>query len=318
MNVSIVIRSYNEEEHIGRLLSGIAKQTIDRTDVIIVDSGSTDATVDIASNYPVRILTVPKEEFSFGRSLNIGCRAAKGDFIVLASAHIYPVYEDWLENLLRPFDEPDVAVVYGKQRGGKTTKFSENQIFKKWFPDDSNAKQLHPFCNNANAAIRKSLWQQLPYDETLTGLEDVDWARRVVQMGKRIVYSHQAEVVHIHNEKLLHTYNRYRREAIALKAIYPQERFHLWDFFSLFFSNALSDCYNAMLERLFWRNVSDIFAFRLMQFWGTYRGYLQRTDISAQLRNKFYYPNSINCAKPAVTRPRTSRRIEYSGIPADA
>ena len=314
MEVSIVVRSYNEEERIGRLLDGIAKQTIDDLDIIIVDSGSTDATVEIASKYPVRILTIPKENFSFGKSLNIGCKAAKGDYIVLASAHVYPVYENWLENLLKPFEDPEVAIVYGKQRGNKTTRYSEVQVFKQWFLENSNNRQLYPFCNNANAVICKSLWKRVPYDETLTGLEDIDWAKRVVQMGYKIVYSDEAEVIHVHNEKLLNIYNRYRREAIALKNIYPQERFSLWDFSGLLFTNLMSDYYSAIRERVFWQNAQGIFVFRLMQFWGTYRGYRQRPEISTQLRRKFYYPNSSKPSGIKKTGAEPQCRIEYGDI----
>jgi rhamnosyltransferase len=317
MKISIIIRSYNEEEHIGKLLSGIAEQTISDLDIIIVDSGSTDATVSIASKYPVRILTVPKEDFSFGRSLNIGCKSANGDLIVLASAHVYPVYKDWLENLIKPFDDPEVALVYGKQRGGETTKYSENQIFKKWYPEDSDGRQIHPFCNNANAAIRKSLWQQMPYNETLTGLEDLDWARRAVQVGRRIVYSHEAEVVHVHKENLVNVCNRYRREAIALKTIYPHERFNLWDFSRLLFVNLLSDYYAAVIDKVFWVNVPGIFGFRFMQFWGTYRGYIQRTDVSSQLRQKFYYPADVKSSKSKPPESKSLRRIKYDSAPAE-
>ena len=122
---SIVIRCYNEEQHIGRLLSGIMQQSVKDVDIIVVDSGSTDATVPIASRYPVKILSITPEEFTFGRALNLGCSAARGEFIVIASAHVYPVFDDWLEQLLKPFDDPSVALVYGKQRGGDTTKYSE-------------------------------------------------------------------------------------------------------------------------------------------------------------------------------------------------
>ena len=311
MKISIVIRSYNEEEHIAKLLSGIAAQTIKDIEIIVVDSGSTDATLSIASRYPVRILLIPKEDFSFGRSLNMGCKAATGDLIVLASAHVYPVYKDWLENLIKPFEDPKAALVYGKQRGGETTKYSEEQIFKKWFPENSSARQIHPFCNNANAVIRRQLWEQMPYDETLTGLEDLDWAKRAVQRGYRIVYSNKAEVKHVHNESLLNIYNRYRREAIALKTIYPHERFGLWDFVRLLFINSLSDCYASIVGRVFWRNIFNIYGFRLMQFWGTYRGYSQRTEISSQLRRKFYYPGGAKVSKSELLESQLQRRIEY-------
>jgi glycosyltransferase involved in cell wall biosynthesis len=314
MKVSIVIRSYNEEKHIGRLLSGIGKQTVRDPEIIVVDSGSTDATLAAVSRYPVRILTIDKEEFSFGRSLNVGCRAAGGQFIVLASAHVYPVYNDWLENLLKPFTDPAVALVYGKQRGGQTAKYSEEQIFRKWFPESSDTSQKHPFCNNANCAVRKSFWMQMPYDETLTGLEDLDWAKRVVQKGHRIVYSSDAEIVHIHNETLASIYNRYRREAIALKTIYPQERFNFRTFMRLLAGNCVSDYYHSILEGMFRRNFTSIFLFRLAQFWGTYCGYLQTGQVSGQLRDKFYYPNGFRRSQPTVVPMRSARRIEYSAV----
>lgn len=314
MKVSVIIRSHNEEEHIGRLLSGIFEQTVKDVEIILVDSGSTDATVAIASRYPVRILKIPKERFSFGRSLNLGCESAQGEFIVLASAHVYPVYNDWIDNLLKPFEDPKTALVYGKQRGNEATKHSENQIFRRWFPDNSDEKQSHAFCNNANAAIRRSIWAQIPYDETLMGLEDLEWAKRASQMGYKIIYSSKAEIIHIHNERPLNIYNRYRREAIALKTIYPQERFSLWDFFRLLFLNSLSDCYSAILKMSFWRNIPDILTFRLMQFWGTYMGYVHKAEVTRQLRDKFYYPNGLRHPDFMESEPDLKRLIKYGDI----
>jgi rhamnosyltransferase len=162
---SVVIRCYNEEEHIGRLLSGIAEQTIREVEIIVVDSGSTDATLSIASHYPVKILSIKPEDFSFGRSLNLGCRAARGNYIIIASAHVYPAYRDWLEQLLAPLADDRIALVYGKQRGSGSTKYSERQVFRKWFPEGSILNQGNPFCNNANSALRHSLWKELPYNE---------------------------------------------------------------------------------------------------------------------------------------------------------
>jgi glycosyltransferase involved in cell wall biosynthesis len=316
-SVSVVIRCYNEEQHIGRLLSGIMQQTMRDVEIIVVDSGSTDATLSIAARYPVKILNIQPEEFSFGRSLNIGCRAASGEFIVIASAHVYPVYQDWLERLLAPFADPQVALVYGKQRGNETTKYSEHQVFAKWFPERSNPNQDHPFCNNANAAIWRRVWEQLPYDETLTGLEDVDWARRAMQLGYKIVYAADAEVVHVHNESPGRLYNRYRREAIALKSIFPQERFSFWDFIRLFAANVVSDYYHAWHDHVLWRNLTDILVFRLMQFWGTYRGFARRGPITSQLKETFYYPNGLRRSPSRMTQPEPGRRIEYAGVPAE-
>ncbi len=178
---SVVIRCYNEAKHIGKLLDGIMQQTLDAVEIIVVDSGSTDNTLAIAAQYPTKIVHIPKEDFSFGRSLNMGCEAATSDIIAIASAHVYPVYQDWLAQLIAPFKDPRIALSYGKQRGADVTQYAEHRVFARWFPDESDKRQVHPFCNNANSAIRRELWTEQPYDEDITGLEDLDWAKKCVE-----------------------------------------------------------------------------------------------------------------------------------------
>lgn len=291
---SIVIRAYNEEKHIGRLLTGIMQQTVRDVEIILVDSGSTDATVAIAQRFPVRVVHIRPEEFTFGRSLNLGIRHARGKFIVIASAHVYPVYPDWLERLLAPFDDPQVALTYGKQRGNEVSKFSEHQIFARWFPEESDFRQSHPFCNNANAAIRRALWEQQPYDETLTGLEDLAWAKWAMDQGYTVAYVAEAEVIHVHNETPRGVFNRYRREAMAFKRIFPEAHFNLWDLVRLFTSNVVSDAWHAARQGVLRRHLGSILWFRWMQFWGTYQGYRHAGPVTAQLRQTFYYPRGLS------------------------
>jgi glycosyltransferase involved in cell wall biosynthesis len=303
---SIVIRAYNEQEHIERLLIGIAHQSLQDHEIILVDSGSTDATLEIASRYPVRVVHIDPQEFSFGRSLNRGIAEARGRTVVIASAHVYPVYPDWLARLNAALNDSGVAAAYGKQRGDATTKFSERQFFAQWFPDDSQPRQSHPFCNNANAAIRRELWEQHPYDETLTGLEDLAWARWAMSQGWAISYTAEAEVVHVHREPPRQVYNRYRREAMAFKQLYPEEKFGLWDFVRLSATNTLSDFWHASRQGELGRNFRTILWFRSTQFWGTYQGYRQAGPVTNQLRQIFYYPRSLRAGEeppPPHTEP---------------
>lgn len=288
--VSIIIRCFNEEKHIGRLLSGIYEQTLKNIEVIIVDSGSTDSTLSIAKRFPVIIQSISPEIFSFGRALNIGCSQAKGNFLVFASAHVYPLRRSWIEHLILPFDDPKVALTYGKQRGNETTKYSEHMIFAKWFPDISQLIQKTPFCNNANAAIRKSLWEEFPYNEELTGLEDIEWAKRVIEKGYYLSYSSEAEVIHVHNEKYTSIFNRYYRESIALHQLFPEQKFYFWNFIFLWVLNVIHDYIQAMRDKKILNNIFQIPIFRFMQFWGTYRGYIHRNTISESLKRRLYYP----------------------------
>lgn len=289
MNCSLVIRAYNESAHLGRLLEGVKHQTVRDVDVVLVDSGSVDSTVAIAESYGVRVVHIPPEEFTFGRSLNLGIRTATREHIVIASAHVYPVYPDWLESLLLPFADEKVALTYGKQRGSATAKFSEGQILQQWFPDISQPRQGTAFCNNANAAIRKSLWEVNPYDESLTGLEDLAWARWAKEQGHALAYVAEAEVIHVHNETPRGVFNRYRREAMAFKQIHPEAHFNLYDFVRLTTANVFSDLWHAGRERVLWKNLASIFWFRTMQFHGTRMGYRESGLVTPQLRETFYY-----------------------------
>jgi len=308
---SIIIRAYNEETHIQRLLDGVMQQSVPAPEIILVDSGSTDRTVEIASNYPVRVVHIQPQDFTFGYSLNQGIKESHSEFIVLASAHVYPVYPDWLESLLAPFTDPQVALSYGKQRGSSLNKFSEQQIFHHWYPDNSQPHQPHPFCNNANAAIRRSLWEQYRYDENLPGLEDLEWAKRVTDHGFVVSYVAEAEVVHTHEETPRVVYNRYRREAMAFKRLFPQEHYRLWDLFHNLSTNIASDISHARRQRKLFSCLSEIFWFRWMQFWGTYKGYRQSGPLTWQLRQTFYYPRGQS-VPPTLTRDITP--IQYDTI----
>jgi glycosyltransferase involved in cell wall biosynthesis len=307
---SIVIRAYNEEKGIGRLLKGIMHQTLKEIEIILVDSGSTDGTVAVASQYPVRLVTITPEEFTFGRSLNRGIEATEGAFIVITSAHCFPVYPDWLEKLLDPFSDPQVAVSYGKQRGGESNHYCEHQWFRNYFPEVSIPRQGHPYCHNANAAIRRELWVEHPYNENLTGLEDLAWGSWAFGQGYTIAYQAEAEIIHPHDETLKQVYNRYRREAIAMKQILPQSSFSLWNFFRLTVDKSAADLLQAHRERVLGKQFFNILSFRLHQYWATYQGYRYSGKIDAQLHQQFYYPPGIlSDKKPAA---RQVEPIKYS------
>lgn len=288
--VSIVIRSYNEEQHIGRLLHGIEMQGLQDHEVILVDSGSTDSTVPIAEKYGARIVHIPKAEFSFGRALNRGCEVATGEFLLFASAHVYPLRRDWLDQMLAPFADPAVALSYGRQVGNEVTRFSEHQVFKSWFPPQSQARQAHNFCNNANCAIRREWWDRMRYDETLTGLEDLAWAKKARASGGQIAYVAEAVIAHVHEETWARVRNRYRREALALRQIEPGIRFSVLDFVSLTLKNTVSDLSDASRQGVLRKEAADIMLFRFNQFFGTWQGHRQNGEINAALRSRFYYP----------------------------
>ena len=306
---SLVIRAYNEAAHIGRLIEGLSRQTLHDVEVILVDSGSTDATVELAASAGAQVVHIPPAEFTFGRSLNLGLAAANCDLVAIASAHVYPVYPDWLERLLEPFSDPRVVLTYGKQRAPASSCFSEQQIYQRWYPEQSDSRQTQPFCNNANAAVRLSAWNHHPYDETLTGLEDLAWAKWALAEGHNIAYVAEAEIIHIHHEKLRGVYNRYQREAMAFKRVYPEAHFNLYDFARMISANIASDMWHALSQHLFWKSAPAICWYRAAQFWGTYQGYRRSLEWNWNLRQTFYYPHGMEM--PDKPSARKIERIQY-------
>ncbi len=291
LTTSIVIRALNEEKYIGKLLFGLKQQSKLPEEIILVDSGSTDNTLLIASSYDIKIHQIRKEEFTFGRALNIGCKLAQNQILIFLSAHVYPPHKDWLVNLLQPFEDELVVSTYGKQRGNQKTKFSENRIFLSWFPEEVTNKGTKYFCNNANCAIRRSIWKKYPYDEDLTGLEDIDWAKKQYLLGKKIVYVPESEIIHVHDENWMQIRNRYRREAIALKKIEPNISMNFVNMIYLILLSVFSDFLAVKSIKSFRSNCISIILFRFNQYFGTMIGMNSRNNNINDLRQTFYYPS---------------------------
>lgn len=292
MEASVIIRTLNEARWLPELLDAVARQNLGGLEVetVIVDSGSTDETLAIAARHGCRVTHIRKEDFTFGRSLNLGCEAARGKCLIFISGHCIPVGDRWLANLLHPLQEGAAEYVYGRQEGFGPTKYSERQLFKKYYPEVSKIPQSDIFCNNANAALLKDVWSKFQFDESLTGLEDMDLAKRISAAGYRIGYVADASVHHIHDETWSKVKVRYEREAIALQFIRPEFHISFIDFVRYFAAGVYLDWIEASKDRAFSRYAIEVVLFRFMQYFGTYRGNNEHRQISSQRKDAYFYP----------------------------
>ena len=288
---SIVIRTFNEEKHIGNLLKGIQSQEYKDFEIVIVDSGSNDRTLEIAKEFPVKILKINSRDFTFGYSLNVGCEASAGKYLVFVSAHVIPTDEHWLGNLIKPFENEKVAMVYGRQFGYSTSKFSEKMDFKRLFGHSPvNSKVPLNYANNANSAVRKDLWEKRKFDEYLFGLEDIDWARTVANEGYIVHYEPSAGIYHIHEERWSQVFNRYRREAIAAVRIGlcepPQVKLKMKYMFWYILTDLVSSLPHYTRAR-----IEEIVRFRYYQWKGSKIGWTQGMDLDFDTeKEKIFFP----------------------------
>ena len=295
---TILIRACNEERWLPEVLRAIESQTYRDFEIVLVDSGSVDRTREIVASSGGRIVRLRYDDFTFGHSLNVGIQHARGTYVAILSAHAIPIGDNWLERLIAPLRNPKTAMVFGGQRGHLLSKFSEARDFERIFPakpqlmDDD-----HVFVNNANSAIRRDLWEVHPFDEGLPGLEDAEWAKYWIPLGKEVRYEPAASVYHVHTESWPQVRHRFYREGIAgrwtavrIMRNIPGEliREVCW---------AVSDVYLATRQRRLASVANEIFQYRYHKTVGIVKGILDSRRITnPSQRAEIYYRSSF----PAV------------------
>ena len=300
-DVSIIIRTLNEERYLPELLSSIQEQQSSFShEVVLIDSGSTDNTLHIAEQFGCRILHISREEFSFGRSLNRACAAAHGAYFVLISGHCIPCDQHWLQNLVQPLAEGLVQYCYGRQVGGPQTYWSEGQIFAKYFPEQSSIPQRGFYCNNANSAITADSWNRFKFNEELTGLEDMHLAKRLVAEQGAVGYVADASVRHIHHETWQQVQRRFEREALALQQICPSVILRRRDLLRYFSRGVIRDLAAGLPTTLTLKTFRQIIRYRFHQYRGSYRGNHLHKKMSSKLRETYFYPTS-SIGEPLIT-----------------
>ena len=293
MIASLVVRTLNEARYLPELLASVAAQHTGDFEVetVVIDSGSTDGTLEIAQAAGCTMAHIRREEFSFGRSLNRGCEAASGEILVFVSGHCVPTDEHWLRRLCEPVAEGLVAYTYGRQVGGPESRFSECRIFEKYYPAQSRVPQQGFFCNNANSALARAAWARYRFDENLTGLEDMELAKRLVADGAKVGYVAEACVYHYHHESWPQVRRRFEREAIALQKIMPQIHVGRRDTLRYIASSIRHDVRHALANGGLKGRLSEILRYRVAQYTGSYHGNHEHRRLSQAEKDHYFFPS---------------------------
>ncbi len=207
--VSVVIRTKNEERYIAQTLEAVLRQEVEfGFEVLVIDSGSTDRTLELVRRFDVRLHEIEPDSFTFGRALNLGARLAAGDWVINLSGHCIPLELDWMARLVEPLQGDErVAATHGRQVPLKgVNPYEERLLLAAFAPDRDGAVSV--LFSNSNAAVRKSALQAHPFDEETAFAEDLIWARTLPPPW-RIAYVHSAAVYHSHPLSLGYWSRRY-------------------------------------------------------------------------------------------------------------
>ena len=202
---SIVILTKNAGPSFRRTLEIIFNQETDWPyEVIAVDSGSSDETLDLLSAFSVHVHRINPASFNFGRTRNLGFSLARGTNIITISQDVIPIGRNWLTELCKPFEDPNVAAVQGLCRppeGGNVFFWEQKGLF--YFSSDSKqwGKKYGLGLSFVNCAIRRSFWKERPIRATPFS-EDKLFQIEIARAAKKIITTKKADVLHGHQYSL--------------------------------------------------------------------------------------------------------------------
>ncbi len=224
--ISVIIITKNQKKLLQRTIPTLLNQKIRNSyEIIVVDSGSTDGAREYIQNLPALLIAIDSETFNFSNAFNTGAKKATGEYLIRLSGDAIPVDENFLSEMIKPFNDPRVGGVYGKytiaRRKGygypdywPAERFSSRlvryhvnpgpfwgvNLFGLEFGDDKLREQVFNFAGGC-CAIRKSIWGKRPLNEKLIAGEDAEYSWFLHLIGYDIVYNPKAEVIHEHKLK---------------------------------------------------------------------------------------------------------------------
>ncbi len=206
MNPWIVMRSYNDAWVVGQTLDGIARQSMAHR-LIVFDNASTDGSLEIIRRHTDRIVNIPRGAYIPGRVLNQAMAETDGEFVVFLNSDCVPQDHRWLASLIEGFADESVAAVFGRQipRPECWPLFAKDT--EETFGDGARQKYWKHCFSMATSAIRRSVWEAMPFRDDIQYSEDVDWTWRARQAGHTIRYAGGSVAMHSHN----YTLKQYRR-----------------------------------------------------------------------------------------------------------
>jgi rhamnosyltransferase len=233
-DVTISIPSFNGEEFIRQVLEAIfAQKTELDYEVLVIDSGSNERTLEIIRGFPkVRLHQIPNKEFGHGRTRNLAASMADSEFVVYLTDDSVPSHDKWLDYMIEPFSiDKNIGCVFGKQIPRPhcfvTLKREVTQVFKSFGDDGSISLQrktelteqlgiTNNFMSDVNSAIRKSIWEKVNFQD-VNYAEDQLMGIDMLNAGYIKAYSPLGSVYHSHDYPLTKYFKRKFDEYVGLR-----------------------------------------------------------------------------------------------------
>jgi len=213
--VSVIIPVRNEAKRIRQCIEGILKQTVPVQEIIVIDSGSTDGTLEILAEFPeVDLVEIDGSTFNHGLTRNLGVERATGEFCQLTVGDAYAYNDVWLEEMLKGFLDDEVMAVCGQQVVDHLPENNPMQWFRPsglptlrrvqhkdgtWDTLSPEEKKSDGGWDDVNAMYRRQALLDQPFRATSYS-EDKIWLDEAMRNGHAVTYNTAARVYHYHYE----------------------------------------------------------------------------------------------------------------------
>ncbi len=210
----------------GVLRKVLAQQTEFDYEILIIDSGSRDGTLEFIRQFPqIRLINIPNAEFNHGLTRNRAVQEARGEIVALLTHDAEPLDEHWLQSLVDNFDDPDVAGAYCHQLPREDCNPFQRERLQGWTRGEGAPQRrrlreralwdkLHPYeryqliaFDDVASCVRKSVMAEVPFEKRQFG-EDVAWGRAAILAGHTIVMDPRSVVIHSHNKPIFYEFKR--------------------------------------------------------------------------------------------------------------
>jgi rhamnosyltransferase len=276
-DVSIILPTRNNENHIKDLLTSIFSQRFEGNLKVLMLDSSNDRTPQIASAYSkkgdLRIIRVDPENYNYGGTRNFGASLTSCEYLVFISTDVDIRNDDWLKKLVMSLKDPSVAGVYGRQIPREDASPMEEFFIKYTYPNERKVYYLGEvdklkdfFFSNTNSAIRYDVWEKIPLPEMLKS-EDQEWAKRVLLAGYKIMYEPDAYVYHSHHYTLKKVFKEYFDSGATMPYIYNDKRINSPNFFSKGLDYEVTQL-RYFLEKNYFKDIPYSFVYDFMKFLG--------------------------------------------------
>lgn len=231
-DISIILLTKNGGSRLEELMQSIKNQKFEgNIEVIAIDSGSQDNTIDILKKYNAKIYRIAPEDFHHSKTRNLGAQKSKGNILVYLTQDALPIDNYLLMNLLKQLNNNDISVVYGRQIANLDAKKMDVFFYSYFYPKEKkvldikhaeNPKKFYMenvFVSDVCAAIKKDVWEKIRFDDNVSMSEDKDFALRVLKEGYAILYEPSAAVYHSHDYTIRSLFKRRFKDGTAFSSI---------------------------------------------------------------------------------------------------